>query len=179
MRAVRTATTSTSGTSAPDRWPAGDPQSGRRSARSATSTAVRRRTFLLDRRDDPEIAPYFRLATDKRPAEELYDLGKDPQQMRNLAGRPRCARCSSASARSWIGGCARPPTRARRATTTAGIAFPTTGSQRNSRPDRLQFHCLPRPAAAGAKKYGGNSADFAPAGRRRSFGAPRSGPSGM
>lgn len=35
---------------------------------------------------DPEFAPLFLAATDKRPAEELYDIQKDPDCMHNLAG---------------------------------------------------------------------------------------------
>jgi hypothetical protein len=30
--------------------------------------------FLVENRDDPKIKPYFHLAVDKRPAEELYDI---------------------------------------------------------------------------------------------------------
>jgi hypothetical protein len=44
--------------------------------------------LLLTRRSDPAIAPFFHLATDKRPAEELYDLRKDPYQRENVAARP-------------------------------------------------------------------------------------------
>jgi hypothetical protein len=33
----------------------------------------------------------FELAFGKRPAEELYDLRKDPAQMNNVAGRPEYA----------------------------------------------------------------------------------------
>ena len=33
---------------------------------------------------DPAIAPFFHLATDKRPAEELYDIVKDPGCLKNL-----------------------------------------------------------------------------------------------
>ena len=46
------------------------------------------KSLLLERRDDSEIARYFRLATAKRPAEELYDLRRDPEQVENVAGRP-------------------------------------------------------------------------------------------
>jgi hypothetical protein len=31
---------------------------------------------------------YFRLATAKRPAEELYDLRRDPAQLENVVGQP-------------------------------------------------------------------------------------------
>jgi hypothetical protein len=42
----------------------------------------------MDRRGDPAIARHFQLATEKRAAEELYDLRRDPQQLENVAGRP-------------------------------------------------------------------------------------------
>ncbi len=37
------------------------------------------------------IAPFFELATAKRPEEELYDLRSDPWQVVNVAGRPEHA----------------------------------------------------------------------------------------
>ena len=37
---------------------------------------------------DPLIGRYFRLAMEKRPAEELYDLRRDPGQLRNVAESP-------------------------------------------------------------------------------------------
>ena len=46
------------------------------------------KTVLLDARNDPAIARFFQLATAKRPAEELYDLRRDPDQITNLAGTP-------------------------------------------------------------------------------------------
>ena len=46
------------------------------------------KSLLLDRRTDPAIASFFQLATAKRPAEELYDLRRDPHQIDNVAGWP-------------------------------------------------------------------------------------------
>ena len=34
------------------------------------------------------MAPLFQLAAAKRPAEELYDLKRDPDELQNVAGRP-------------------------------------------------------------------------------------------
>jgi len=45
------------------------------------------KSLLLDRRTDPAIASFFQLATAKRPAEELYDLQHDPDQLVNVAGQ--------------------------------------------------------------------------------------------
>ncbi len=47
------------------------------------------KTLLLERRDDPAIAPFFGLATAKRPAEELYDLRADPGQLVDVAAEPK------------------------------------------------------------------------------------------
>lgn len=48
-------------------------------------------TLNLFRRNNvqnPELASYFHAAMDKRPAEELYDIRKDPDCLNNLAGKP-------------------------------------------------------------------------------------------
>lgn len=69
----------------PHLWPAGDPEAFRDIDGSPSKSEI------LDRRRDPKIAPYFKLACAKRPAEELYDLSKDPGQIHNVAGRPEYA----------------------------------------------------------------------------------------
>ncbi|TDB62688.1 hypothetical protein EZE20_17250 [Arundinibacter roseus] len=38
-------------------------------------------------RTDSKIAPFFHLAVDKRPEEELYDIRVDPYCLNNLAGK--------------------------------------------------------------------------------------------
>jgi len=48
--------------------------------------------LLTSRRDDPAVAKFFKLATDKRPAEEFYDLRKDAGQLNNVAGRAEYAK---------------------------------------------------------------------------------------
>lgn len=45
-------------------------------------------TFLVENRNDPAVKPYFHLAVDKRPQEELYDIRKDPGCIHNLADEP-------------------------------------------------------------------------------------------
>ena len=42
-------------------------------------------TFLIEKRDDPMVAPFLNLAVDRRPAEELFDIRKDPGCLKNLA----------------------------------------------------------------------------------------------
>jgi arylsulfatase A-like enzyme len=48
--------------------------------------------FLLDHRDDPAVKPFFALACDPRPEEELYDSKSDPGELRNVATDPKFAR---------------------------------------------------------------------------------------
>jgi arylsulfatase A-like enzyme len=72
----------------PDRWPAGDPQQYVAVGPFGDIDGGPSKSLLLDRQSDPPIASYFQLATAKRPAEELYDLRRDPHQMKNVAGQP-------------------------------------------------------------------------------------------
>ena len=44
------------------------------------------KSFLIENYKDPAIRPYFDLAYHKRPEYELYDVGKDPFCLHNLAG---------------------------------------------------------------------------------------------
>ena len=41
---------------------------------------------MVTHKDDPATKPFYDRAYGHRPAEELYDLAKDPGQLRNLAG---------------------------------------------------------------------------------------------
>jgi uncharacterized sulfatase len=42
-------------------------------------------TYLIEHRDDPEVGRFLDLAVARRPAEELFDVQKDPGCLRNLA----------------------------------------------------------------------------------------------
>jgi uncharacterized protein YciU (UPF0263 family) len=53
---------------------------------------------MMDHRDDPEVKPLFKLAFERRPAEELYDLRQDPNQLKNVAADPTYAKVKSALA---------------------------------------------------------------------------------
>jgi N-sulfoglucosamine sulfohydrolase len=59
----------------PDRWPAGNPETGYRNVDDGPSKAQ-----LLSGYDD-----YYRMSFGKRPAEELYDMRTDPDCINNLA----------------------------------------------------------------------------------------------
>jgi uncharacterized sulfatase len=71
---------------APDRWPAGDPESPPESEIERifgdTDAGPSKKFVLNHRESDPK---FFNLACAKRPAEELYDLRKDPEQLVNIA----------------------------------------------------------------------------------------------
>jgi uncharacterized sulfatase len=76
----------------PDRWPAGDPQkydtSGRLEPMNSAFHDIdeSRDNIVIRDWQTPEIAPFFHLAVDKRPAEELYDIMADPGCIKNLMG---------------------------------------------------------------------------------------------
>ncbi|MCF6313716.1 MAG: hypothetical protein L3J39_14820 [Verrucomicrobiales bacterium] len=59
----------------PDRWPAGNPETGYRNVDDSPTKST-----ILSRFDK-----YYRLSFGKRPAEELYKIGSDPRCMENLA----------------------------------------------------------------------------------------------
>ena len=69
----------------PDLWPAGDPQVWKAVGPFGDIDPGPTKALVLSRRDDAAVAPFFRLACAKRPAEELYDLEKDPHQVKDVA----------------------------------------------------------------------------------------------
>jgi N-sulfoglucosamine sulfohydrolase len=72
----------------PDRWPAGDPDFTHPSQGIyGDIDRCDTKWYLYERRDDPAMRRLFELSFGKRPAEELYDLRTDPDQIRNVAGR--------------------------------------------------------------------------------------------
>ena len=82
----------------PDRWPAGDPvvlgkdgqpegpHSGYKDIDGGATLS-----FLIAQAGDPAIGRYLELAVAKRPADELFDVVKDPGCLNNLAGRTEFA----------------------------------------------------------------------------------------
>ena len=60
----------------PDRWPAGNPETGYRNCDDSPT-----KSFILRKFDR-----YYQLSFGKRPAEELYRVSDDPDCVRNLAG---------------------------------------------------------------------------------------------
>lgn len=106
MRAVRTEGFLYVRNLRPDRWPAGDPDNlflHGRPFGDVDTTATK--DFLLAHRDDDLGRRFFAPIFGKRPAEELYDLKKDPDQLNNVAGLPEYAdelRRLRASVDSWM-----------------------------------------------------------------------------
>jgi len=103
MRAIRTHDYLYIRNFKPDRWPAGTPKGYAQtidinitSPRGthfgyADVDAAPTKSYMLKHRDEPKVKKLFELAFGKRPAEELYDLTKDPDQLNNVAGKPEYA----------------------------------------------------------------------------------------
>ncbi len=73
----------------PDRWPAGTPNQGKAFIPRfwiADCDNGPTKTYMVENRDkDDHHRQLYELSFGKRPAEELYDCRKDPEQMQNLA----------------------------------------------------------------------------------------------
>jgi N-sulfoglucosamine sulfohydrolase len=70
----------------PARWPAGDPFAFRKSrGKYGEIDPCPTKAFMMKHKDDEKIKKLFKLGFEKRPAEELYDLKKDPGQLNNVA----------------------------------------------------------------------------------------------
>jgi len=75
----------------PERWPAGDPEMYLSVGPFGDIDGGPTKDLLLQRHNDAALSRYFNLATAKRPAEELYDLRKDPDQLQNVAANAEYA----------------------------------------------------------------------------------------
>ena len=83
----------------PDRYPLGDPK-GVTADKAPDASALENNTYaafadmdasptkawLIAHRNEKEWKFHYDYAFAKRPAEELYDLSKDPEQIKNVAG---------------------------------------------------------------------------------------------
>jgi len=104
MRAIRTHDYLYIRNFKPERWPAGAPKGYAKPTEInvtrplgthfgyADVDAAPTKSYMLKHRDDPKVKKLLELGFGKRPAEELYHLTKDPDQLNNIADRPRCAR---------------------------------------------------------------------------------------
>ena len=92
MRAIRTHKYAFIRNYEPDRWPAGDPDYN--APPQGFFGDVDRgvtKSFLMAHALDPQIRPYYLMAYGRRPGEELFDIEKDPHQLRNIAADPAMA----------------------------------------------------------------------------------------
>ncbi|MDX6664334.1 MAG: hypothetical protein QOG68_540, partial [Solirubrobacteraceae bacterium] len=73
----------------PDRWPAGDPTPWRAVGPYGDIDGGPTKDLVVAGHEGPgTLAAIARLALEKRPAEELYDIKSDPMQVRNVAADP-------------------------------------------------------------------------------------------
>ena len=79
----------------PDRWPMGDPREIMRDGSLGPENAAfhdidfgHTRRFMVENQDRADVRHFLQLAVAKKPAEELYDIVKDPDCLNNLADIP-------------------------------------------------------------------------------------------
>jgi uncharacterized sulfatase len=89
MRAIRTRNFLYIRNFAPERWPTGGPDflSSNKTFHGDVDESPTK-TFMVTPDNAVKYRREFGLCFDKRPAEELYDLEKDPYQMSNVAATP-------------------------------------------------------------------------------------------
>jgi hypothetical protein len=99
MRAIRTEHYLYIRNYEPDRWPAGDPDViGPAEGIYGDIDTSATKWFMYEHRNDPKIQPLFELSFGKRPAEELFELRDDPEQLRNVAGKAEYKNAKSSMA---------------------------------------------------------------------------------
>ncbi|SEK82166.1 Arylsulfatase A [Olivibacter domesticus] len=88
MRAIRTNRFLYINNLRPERWPAGDPENPETNRFFGDIDNGPTKQLLLEHQNDPNYRNFWLWSLDKRPAEELYDLETDPNQLKNLANDP-------------------------------------------------------------------------------------------
>ncbi len=92
MRAIRTHEFLYIRNFKPNRWPAGDPLYNEnfdphRQFGDVDDSPTKQ--YMIDHKDEPKVRELYKLAFEKRPQEELYDLRKDPDQLHNVANEEK------------------------------------------------------------------------------------------
>jgi arylsulfatase A-like enzyme len=72
----------------PERWPAGVRRHPERGRVFADCDNGPTKAWMVEHEDDPGGKRLCALAFGRRPAEELYDLRRDPDELRNVAAQP-------------------------------------------------------------------------------------------
>ncbi|MGE9289735.1 MAG: sulfatase family protein, partial [Puniceicoccales bacterium] len=90
MRAIRTQDYLYIRNFKPESWPAGSPKNPKTWPYSDIDGG-RTKDAILAVKDDPEMAFMYELSMGKRPADELYRIDEDPEQIHNLADDPEYA----------------------------------------------------------------------------------------
>lgn len=75
----------------PDRWPSGDPETGYMDTDGSPT-----KTEILAANRKGQYVDLWKLCFGKKPSEELYDTGKDPYCIKNLAANPAYAKIKTA-----------------------------------------------------------------------------------
>ena len=76
----------------PDRWPAGVPDNATHpNGRFPDCDDGPTKSFIIEHAADPACKKFYDLCFARRPAEELYAVEADPEQVRNLAAMPEHA----------------------------------------------------------------------------------------
>lgn len=73
----------------PERWPAGDPEVYHSVGPYGDIDNSPTKEYIIQNRRDATVAPFFARGFEKRPADELYDLKSDPDQLKNVAADKR------------------------------------------------------------------------------------------
>lgn len=89
----------------PDRWPAGDPQKWVAVGPYGDIDGGPTKDVVVNGKDNVKIYDFFKLACERRPPDELYDLSKDPKQQIDVANNPEYAETRkklSAELEAWM-----------------------------------------------------------------------------
>lgn len=77
----------------PDRWPAGVPEGASHPMNHFPDCDNGpTKAFIMEHEKDKKYQKYYQWCFGKRPAEELYDISSDPDQLNNLANQPEYER---------------------------------------------------------------------------------------